>query len=289
MVTTLLLFRTACWSHFWGGSRIASDWRSTRRWRTFAEVCKRLDLKKTPRTASQPPETQDWRRWCYLLSKFDNCWLLKAVVKRFERYFSNRMCDDIYDSTDSSSLMIMRDDDTIVEWLKIFRLTRRGKRSCGLPSKCFKMAISTGDASPCSSISRIKWYARYIFLFVCKTNIVHLIWSVIVSMKVSDTYQMLTKTSLFFCCCFFFFLMRCVVKYRSHAFHCCMLQAITAALDKIPFLQGIVECIVEIINAFVAPWILERGGWVRVSQTEFPLKITPSSPSIINYRRYERT
>ena len=273
MVTRLFLFRTACWSHFWGGSRIASDWRSTRRWRTFAEVCKRLDLKKTPRTASQPPETQDWRRWCYLLSKFDNCWLLKAVVKRFERYFSNRMCDDIYDSTDSSSLMIMRDDDTIVEWLKIFLLTRRGKRSCALPSKCCKMAISTGAASPCSSISRIKWYARYKYF----------IWYSLYSFHESCRYVSGVNQDLLV------LLMRCVVKYRSHAFHCCMLQAITAALDKIPFLQGIVECIVEIINAFVAPWILERGGWVRVSQTEFPLKITPSSPSIINYRRYERT
>ena len=36
------------------------------------------------------------------------------------------------------------------------------------------------------------------------------------------------------------------------------------ALDKVPFLQGIIECLVEIIHDYIAPWVLESGGWVSI-------------------------
>ena len=38
-------------------------------------------------------------------------------------------------------------------------------------------------------------------------------------------------------------------------------------LNKIPVIRGIVEWVVEFIYEYIAPWIIDRGGWVGDSST----------------------
>ncbi|XP_074659991.1 apoptosis regulator BAX-like isoform X2 [Tubulanus polymorphus] len=43
-------------------------------------------------------------------------------------------------------------------------------------------------------------------------------------------------------------------------------KMVRKALDKIPLIKAIIDWVVDFIIAYVAPWIIERGGWEAIQE-----------------------